>query len=71
MFFSSRCSVTVPNNEDSSALLLTSLPAGYNLTTYSFRVKVIVILALAVYLQSIRLGAEPVEDHGHRVLFCN
>jgi hypothetical protein len=33
--FTSRCSVTVPNNRDSSALVLTSLRAGYYLTTNS------------------------------------
>jgi hypothetical protein len=43
VFFASRCSVTVPSNGDSSALVLTLFPSGYHLRTDSWqqvRVKV-------------------------------
>jgi hypothetical protein len=34
-------------------------------------VRVRVTLQLAIYRQSVRFGAKPLEDHDQRFLFCN
>jgi hypothetical protein len=53
----------------SSASVLTFLPAGNCPTTNSFKVKV--ILRLAVYRQSVRLRFKPLETHDQRYFQLN
>jgi hypothetical protein len=52
--YTGRCPVTVSNNGDSSALVLTSLPAGYHLTTHCLNCRLsvryqLLLAVLAVY----------------------
>jgi hypothetical protein len=68
----------VPNNGDSSALVLTSLLDGDCLTTNSWcqltlnqLLRVRITLRLAVYRQSVRLGVKPLEIHDQRIIFFN
>jgi hypothetical protein len=57
--------VTAPNNVDSSASVLMSLPSGDCVEL----LRVTVTLRLAVYRQSVRLGAKPLEPHDQRFFF--
>jgi hypothetical protein len=69
--FTSHCLVTDPNNVDATAPMLTSLPAGDCLAANSWwlalhswlSVESELTLRLAVYRQSVRKGAKPLEVH--------
>jgi hypothetical protein len=66
--FTSRFLVTVLNNEDFSASVVTPLPAGwYSIESQTqSKIQVRFTLRLAVYRQSFRHGVKPLETHDQR-----